>query len=1115
MITLQCPHCSAALGVNEISEQKVLTRCPNCHRLVLLVDEGDGYFSLNKLREYKCKKCGNEFAYDGRPEAIRCEKCGETYVTSEYGDYMIETSTFIKGEADGFEYNKKEDKLIQARNAWRKTSKWVRAAAYTLIVGIIVLLVGLYIDSLPPDILASKAYADSYRFWTEFRQKNPLNLQIAAINKYDDGSYNVLVSEPSEDVSEEDLNKVFKKYNSKLRTYQAVTGYDGWLKDAVISFNDIEESKIPDMTKDLFKLLYGTDYKAEMLNFSEIPTFTAYSRNDLNIQVTEEELRSWLLEGEETFATSNSSDYAPLDELMNADAPDVYYSKNPGFVVWILLDGQNDSIDFKIKSRIFALDSDLVLGAIKKNRRVAIIGRERQESLWDLPPMRSETLSILASTGEDELQQSYERTRLLAGKMNGKDGGKDWAPILLSNALWHTEYGNLLNTTDQMLKSWSENGDIEYERFDYPKPVYWAFKDGALKDIGTNQLTYNWNTEGVGYVVDDGKYEIYALNRTGSLPVSYIPGESKGISARDPVYQAEEMAYDFFSSLSNTSLVRVVQYAAMYQIFKNMDISLTNEVDVEGMSPVVTQEMYNSTSAFVNNIRYYNKEKYTKIFLKHFGEKYGVNLNHEKYSSFSNSYKTLCNYKDDYLTPDNVNNFISSINYFRNTPDSILRYYNDIYMTLEIVDSLNGALSPVDNDETFIKSLSNYLADGNIDSVVYTEDLFSQVRDSIPISVGGKIRYLPILSKGDKVEFAISEFSRFIMNPYLKEFFRYSNPKSRTSYFRDQYCNANKGRSRQWMKCPTVVQSWQESDSTYAEGGHNLNSKVTSFRVNKALKKGEVREVEINGKILYEVSPSDLRAGVTSQSYLRRVGRLGDTSLDGVGTVVRARKSVIPTTARAVRGASKEHLKINATAKGYEIDGKTLSWSDLLDEVSVRITNGKGDLPFVEIETTNFNKAGVEVQAMIDGISYKMPRGAGYQMPLSKFDMANYTTEIQGDRAIIKIPIKSGKIDFTTSKVSDKSLNNGVKVQQNLTIKEGAVVFNVPKSRLNEFMTVIKEYLRNINERWNQFHLQRRMRMRGLDPMDIKESTYLRIAKNNKKYKLDNYVWYIQEEKTA
>ena len=181
----------------------------------------------------------------------------------------------------------------------------------------------------------------------------------------------------------------------------------------------------------------------------------------------------------------------------------------------------------------------------------------------------------------------------------------------------------------------------------------------------------------------------------------------------------------------------------------------------------------------------------------------------------------------------------------------------------------------------------------------------------------------------------------------------------------------------------------------------------------------------------------------------------------------------------------------------------------------MRITNGKGDLPFVEIETTNFNKAGVEVQGMIDGISYKMPRGAGYQMPLSKFDMANYTTEIQGDRAIIKIPIKSGKIDFTTSKVLDKSLNNGVKVQQNLTIKEGAVVFNVPKSRLNEFMTVIKEYLRNINERWNQFHLQRRMRMRGLDPMDIKESTYLRIAKNNKKYKLDNYVWYIQEEKTA
>ena len=60
-------------------------------------------------------------------------------------------------------------------------------------------------------------------------------------------------------------------------------------------------------------------------------------------------------------------------------------------------------------------------------------------------------------------------------------GGKDYAPILLSDELWHTEYGNILNVTDQMLKSWSENGDVEYHTFTYPKPLDWAFNDGAVQ----------------------------------------------------------------------------------------------------------------------------------------------------------------------------------------------------------------------------------------------------------------------------------------------------------------------------------------------------------------------------------------------------------------------------------------------------------------------------------------------------------------------------------------------------------------------------------------------------------------------------------------------------------
>ena len=129
-----------------------------------------------------------------------------------------------------------------------------------------------------------------------------------------------------------------------------------------------------------------------------------------------------------------------------------------------------------------------------------------------------------------------------------------------------------------MLKSWSENGMVDYVDFDYPKPVNWTFNDGVTGDLGVSRLTYNWNTAGVGYIVEDDTYSIYALNRTGSLPVSYIPGESEGISDNDPVYQAEQHAYDFFSNLSSPELVKVVQYAAMYQIFRNLGVLVESTV---------------------------------------------------------------------------------------------------------------------------------------------------------------------------------------------------------------------------------------------------------------------------------------------------------------------------------------------------------------------------------------------------------------------------------------------------------------------------------------------------------------------------------------------------------
>lgn len=1108
MYPITCPHCSTTLGINPFSENKVLSKCPHCGKLVLIVNE-DGLYSMRKPNEYKCKICGKDFIYDGRPPIIHCNDCNSLYITSEQGNHILDATIFSKGEKDEFSYKKKEDKLIKNINRWKQTSKSFKIGVYASIIVILFVLVGGYIWSLPSDILTTKAYADNNSFWLEFRERNPYNIQIAAIKSYDDNSYNVLLSEPSEDVSEKDIKKFFKKYNGTIETYKSPIGLDGWLKDAVISFNDIKQSEFEKMTDDLFRMLYGTDYKADLLDFSSIPNFTAYSKSDLNMHVSEEELRSWLIDNEESFSSMDSTTIGNIDSLLTNSQQGIYYSCNPGFVLWILSEGTNNSDTFKVNSRIFSLDSDIILGAIKKNGNVAIIGREREESLWELPPMRSETLQILAATKEDELAQSYERTRLLAGKLNGKDGGKDWAPILLSDALWHTEYGNILNVTDQMLKSWSQNGDIEYEHFQYLKPTAWAFENGVSDDLGVSTLTYNWNTEGVGYIVDDGDYQIYALNRTGSLPVSYIPGESEGISSNDPVYQAEELAYDFFSSLSNTSLVRVVQYASMYQIFRNMGISIDENVDDDSYTPIVTDEMYSSASNLMSNIIDFDIESHRNSILNHVSAQLKLPLDdkgYDAYATYRDNLRSVNGWKD-------IDAIINCIEYERNTPDSLIGGYGLTYSIIHRIDSLRSAVYPVKEDKIFISSFSRFLIDGNWKDIEYRDERTViptlhtiKTPDGSELTLGGSSK-----TKEEKIQFVIAEFTKHAMDSYLKEYFKYVNPNVKSEYFRDHYCAANSDKNRQWMKCPTVVQSWQKRDSVYASGGHNLNSKVTSFKVNKSLKPGEVKETTIDGRKVYEVSPTDLHNGVTSQTYLRRVGRLGNTSLNGMENAVRSRSSVISSASRLERGASQAHIKINASEQGFELNGKKVSMVELFDDISQRLSARETSLPYKEIEISNFDKAGVEIEALIDGVKYKMPKGEGFNMPNSIYDLAHYTTEIKGDRAIVRIPIKAGRIELGSNILNDKNIS----VQHGITIKDGSVVFDVPKARLQEFIIIIAEYLNNQKEKWNQFKIQRKLKQRGINPYDIQESTHLKIAKIEFELNPHPYDWLIQKEKTA
>ncbi|MFI4855062.1 MAG: hypothetical protein ACIAQF_08820 [Phycisphaerales bacterium JB065] len=198
-----------------------------------------------------------------------------------------------------------------------------------------------------------------------------------------------------------------------------------------------------------------------------------------------------------------------------------------------------------------------------------ILARERQVPVTVLPPLRWEMIRDLAAATGKPLAQSYERSLFAAGPTWK---GWDWAPIYLSPELLDSEYGSILNCTDQMLKGWSLAGLVEYRNFPHPLPERLPFNGPLVTQLGAEELLFNWNTAGFGVTSHTAQGVLYATNRTGALPVTYR-SDSQPHEQFDPeVALFEEQAYAYFASLNNPMLARVVQYTALYQIFRTGDV---------------------------------------------------------------------------------------------------------------------------------------------------------------------------------------------------------------------------------------------------------------------------------------------------------------------------------------------------------------------------------------------------------------------------------------------------------------------------------------------------------------------------------------------------------------
>jgi hypothetical protein len=407
------------------------------------------------------------------------------------------------------------------------------------------------------------------RLWSGFRETFPYHLQVLALSAAaSDGTRTLIASEPPPNVSLEDVLLATKDVLRGHAVREQPVGYDGWVRDVVLSVGGTEEDLSAAVSR-LTRLFYGTTYKAYVL---PLPARRSTGNYPMNLDVTSTELQQWVRNPDARFSPVDVGPVRSANEVLDGRESAVYAMSPAPLVAWWIPSGL--TIDrCAVQAREFALDADIVVGAIADSRGTLVLGRRRIVPVDVLPPLRFETIRLLAhaNTGPDgELAQSFERNHRFAGRF---DAHRDWAPIYLSEELIDTEYGSLLNITDQILKSWSNNGKTRYERFtSYPNPDRWPFAKPLYEEARLTSVRYNWNTGGAAYTVERDGQRVFALGHSGALPVSYFPEGSaaSGPDAHDAsarAKRAEDSAYQYFGERNDPNLVRVVQYATLYQVF--------------------------------------------------------------------------------------------------------------------------------------------------------------------------------------------------------------------------------------------------------------------------------------------------------------------------------------------------------------------------------------------------------------------------------------------------------------------------------------------------------------------------------------------------------------------
>lgn len=423
-----------------------------------------------------------------------------------------------------------------------------------------------YIPDQHINLEGTLAYQKADSIYDLFRKHFRMHYQTLGTATFSDSSRIILISEPAPFFELDTLERILAKYTHKTDKKFFKIGYDGRVTDLMVVLGNATNENVDSLVSRISRHQFLTDYKPNAIDLLSDRKRKYFSPESLDYQISLADFDQWFFYDKELFIDpKDTSKTITVNQMFKQKRRDVFFSKAPGLVAWSIR-RNSDIIQQVSDIRQFALDADLILGALRDSTTLVIIGREREAPLEVLPPLRVESVLLIASISSKELSQSLDINDCMAGKM---PNGHDWCPTYLSKELENTELGHLLTITDILLKDWSENGTIQEASYHYPSPGHWPFDQPLFKKLGIDQLVYNWNTANTMYAIDQPAHTIYTLNRTGALPVSYFNSQERSESVG---HRYELQAGNYFANCGNTDLARVLQYTALYQLFMDNGI---------------------------------------------------------------------------------------------------------------------------------------------------------------------------------------------------------------------------------------------------------------------------------------------------------------------------------------------------------------------------------------------------------------------------------------------------------------------------------------------------------------------------------------------------------------